>query len=444
MGPNLPRRAETSHARLGERHDVRADRRRLWWVAVGALATVSAAVSAYLSVRHSGDPPYFGDQWFYLRIAREWRAGQGLTTSAEISSGYPLFVALVDLIRSTSVLRPDLVVSVGLAQSVLSGLTVVLTGVLGRRVAGPAVGLAAAATLALWPNVVVGAAVVMSEPLATLLGVVVVLAVVWDGHPSNARIAAAGAVLGLAVEVRPGSLVLLVLFLAVPAGGSWRNRVRTVALGGGVALLVILPFALRSSYVTRSFVPFDLRAGSSLCLGRLPEGDGGPIDFERCPYTRGASAVEANRERLELAWRLVRDDPGREPELMVGRMKATLWASDRSGIDELNSRDGPGLDRRISDRLAGLSTIWSRTVVLLAVVGTGISLVRRRRGLSIVVLAGWLLLTIPLISLGDARFRLPSLPFLAIAAASLLSARRRPSEVPDPLSPSEGSVGSLH
>ncbi|MBL8778025.1 MAG: glycosyltransferase family 39 protein [Acidimicrobiales bacterium] len=405
---------------------------------------MSGALSAYVSVRHPGDPPYFGDQWFYLRLAREWRAGDGLTTSAEISAGYPLFVALVDLARSTSWLRPDLVVSVGLVQSALSGLTVLLTGVLGRRVAGPAAGLAAAAVLAFWPNVVIGAAVVLSEPLATLLGVAVVLALVWERQPSTTRLLVAGALLGLAAEVRPGSLVLLALFLAVPAGGPWLRRLRSLALGGVAVLLVVLPFALRSSYVARSFVPFDLRAGSSLCLGRLPEADGGPIDFERCPYTQDASAVEANRERLDRAFQLLRENPGREPRLMVGRMEATLWDSDRSGIDQLNSRDGRDLDQRLSNRLAGLSTVWSRVVVVLAVVGTALALLRRRRGLTMVVLAGWSLLAIPLISLGDARFRLPSLPFLAIAAASLLSARRRPSAVPDPLSPSEGSVGSLH
>ena len=319
-----------------------------------------------------------------------------------------------------------------------------LTGVLGRRVAGPAVGLAAAATIALWPNLVIGAAMALSEPLATLLGVSVVLLLIWEPRPSTRRLLAAGALLGLAIEVRPGSLVLLALFLVAPAGGSWRRRARSVALGGIAALVLMLPFALRSSYVTRSFVPFDLRPGASLCLGRLPEADGGPIDFERCPYPPDATAVEANRARLEHAWDLLREHPEREPGLMVGRMEATLWDSDRSGIDQLNSRDGRDLDQRQSDRLAGLSTIWSRSVLVLAVIGTGVAVVQRRRGLTTVALAGWLLLTIPLVSLGDPRFRVPSLPFLAIAAASLLSAARQPSEVPDPLSPSEESVGSLH
>lgn len=375
-------------------------------------------MGAWASVRYGGDPPYFGDQWFYLRLAREWRAGQGLTTSAEISAGYPLFVALVDLVRWASWLRPDLATSVGLAQSVLSGATVALTAVLGRRLAGPAIGLIAAGVLALWPNLVIGAAVVLSEPLATLLGVVVVTLLVWDPRPSTGRLVLAGVVLGVAAEVRPGSLVLLVLFLAVPAGGSGRARVRAVALGGVAALLVVLPFALRSSYVTRSFVPFDLRAGSSLCLGRLPEADGGPVDFDRCPYTAGAPAVEANRERLEEAWRLLRENPEREPGLMLGRMEATLWAEDRSGIDQLDSWDGRGLDPLVTDRVVAVSTWWSRIVLVLAVAGTVLAVVRRRRGLIVATAAGWLLLTIPLISLGDARFRVPSLPFFALAAAT--------------------------
>lgn len=369
-------------------------------------------------MRYGGDPPYFGDQWFYLRLAREWRAGQGLTTSAEISAGYPLFVALVDLARETSWLRPDLATSVGLVQSALSGTTIVLTAVLGRRIAGPAVGLVAAALLAGWPNVVIGNAVVLSEPLATLLGLVVVALLVWDRAPSTGRLLLAGAALGAAAEVRPGSLVLLVLFLAVPAGGGWRDRGRSLLLGGIAVFLVVLPFAVRSSYVTRSFVPFDLRAGSSLCLGRLPEADGGPIDFERCPYTAGASAVDANQQRMAEAWRLLRAHPEREPSLMVGRMSSTLWAEDRSSIDQLNSWDGRGIDFLVADRIAAVSTLWSRVVVVLAVVGTALAAVGRRRGLFVATAAGWLLVAIPLVSLGDPRFRLPSVPFLALGAAA--------------------------
>ncbi len=416
---------------------------RRWWVAIGLVAVVSAATSAYVALRYPGDPAYFGDQWFYLRLARQWRAGVGPTTSAEVSAGYPLFVALVDLARSAAWLRPDLAVSIGLVQAAMSGVTVTLTGVLGRRVAGPTVGLVAAATLAVWPNVVVGAPMALSEPLATLLGVLVVLALVWERRPPTWRLVAAGAVLGLAVEVRPGSLVLLALFLVVPAGGSWRSRCRSLAVGSGVALLVILPFAIRSSYVTRAFVPFDLRAGASLCLGRLPEADGGPIDFERCPYDPEDPAVEANRDRLSRAWHLLLDNPGREPRLMVGRMEATLWASDRSGIDEVNSRDGRDLSRGVAVALIRLSTIWSRLVVVLAVLGTALAVVRRRRGLAIATGAGWLLLVIPLISLGDPRFRVPSLPFLAIAASSLLATVHRPPRPPNRLSPTEDPVGSL-
>ena len=169
-----------------------------------------------------------------------------------------------------------------------------------------------------------------------------------------------------------------------------------------------------------------------------------PIDFDRCPYTDGDPAVKANRDRLDHAWQLLRDNPGREPGLMVGRMNATLWMADRSGIDEVNSRDGRDLSPSATARLVGLSTLWSRVVVVLAVLGTAIAFVRRHRGLAIVAGAGWLLLVIPLVSLGDPRFRVPSLPFFAIAAASLLPATSRRPQVADRLSPSQGSVGSLH
>lgn len=354
-------------------------------------------------------------------LARQWRTGDGLGSSAEISAGYPLFVAAVDLLRPLSWWDLGLPQALGLAQSALAAATVVATGVLGRWVAGPAVGLGAAAALAMWPNVVISNAVAMAEPVATLLGVLVVLVlVVSRQRPARSTrwLALAGVLLALGMEVRPSTVVLLALFVTVPNGGDWRARGRSVAIVAAVAAVVVLPFALRSSYVARAFVPLDLRQGASLCLGRLPEADGGPVAYERCPTAPGATAREANNAHLRIAWRLLRENPGREPSLMVGRLRSTLWDDDRSSIDELNRRDGRDLDPSTADRVSGVSTVWSRIILLLALVGTALAARRRDRGVLTVAAAAGLLLVIPLISLGDPRFRITCLPFLAIAACS--------------------------
>ncbi len=373
-----------------------------------------------MALTHPGEPRLGSDQWGYLDLARQWRRGDGLGASAEVSAGYPLFVAGVDLLRLTGPVVPGLATALALAQAVLHGATVVATGVLGRRVATPAVGLLAAGMLAVWPDQLVAPGLPMSETLATLLGVGVVLLLLGRPAPTAARIAAAGVVLGLAVEVRPATGALVVLFLVVP-GARGAVRARSLVVGAAAMLLVMAPFAVRSSLAAGAAVPLDLRAGAGLCLGRLPEADGGPIAYERCPVPAGADALEADAARRAEAWRLLRAHPGREPALVAGRLRSTLWDDDRWALDELAQRNGRAVAPWVADRLSGLSTALSRVVVLLALAAT-LGAARRRRGrLAWSIGAGWLLLVPVAVSLGDPRFRAASLPFLALGAAAAVA-----------------------
>ena len=378
-----------------------------------------AALAAW---RYHGDPRAPYDAFFHVSLGRQWTSGIGPSSSAEISAGYPLFVASVDLARRLVTPSPPLSLALGLAQGGLLGALIVLTAVLGRQVAGRAAGLSAAAVLAVWPNVVLAAVVAHAELLTMVLAVAVVMVL---GHGSDRRhLAVAGGLTGLAIEVRPAAAVLLLVFLTVPAGAALPTRLRALGIGGLVALLVIVPFALRSSYVTRSFVPFDLRAGVNLCLGRAPESDGGPTERDACPVPRGVSALEANRLRTEQAWEHLREHPGREPGLVVGRLRSTLWADDASSVEEIDRESGRHLHPDAARHLTTWSTALSRIVLVLAVIGT-LAAVARVRAWRRPALAGWLLLVPVAVSLGDPRYRMASLPFFAVLAAAVVSAGAR-------------------
>lgn len=108
---------------------------------MAAIAVLAVALGVRATIRFRGTPHPPFDPWYHLDLARQWRNGTGLSSSAEIAAGYPLFVAAVDLLRPTFVGLP---LALGLTQSLLLGPNVVLTALLGRRVAPPWVGLAAA------------------------------------------------------------------------------------------------------------------------------------------------------------------------------------------------------------------------------------------------------------------------------------------------------------
>ena len=389
---------------------------RAWWIALGALALLTTVAGWVIAIQHHGVSPVGSDPRIYLELGHLWSSGHGPGSSAEISAGYPIFVGAVDVVRKLLPGDVDLVLTVGVVQSVVAGATVALTGVLGRRVSTPLVGLVAAGVVSLWPNLVFGSALVMSEPVATLLVVLFLVLLSRRPAPTTTMLLSAGVVLGLAVEVRPNALALLPLLLTVPSGASWRIRGRSLALGSAMALVVILPFAARSSYVTGSFVPFDLREGAGLCLGRLPGVDGGNVDYHRCHTTPGASAQVANDERLRLGLRLLREHPEREPSLIAGRARDTVWSADRSAIDEIDREAGPDVNTRLADGLTAFSTLLSRAEVCLAAIGSVMAF--RRRDLAVVRVAagGWLLLVTPLLGMGLNRFRVPSIPLLTVSA----------------------------
>ena len=329
-------------------------------------------------------------------------------------------MAAVDLLRPTFVGLP---LALGLTQSLLLGLNVVLTALLGRRVGPPWVGLAAAGAIAVWPNLVLAAPLALAETLTITcaLGVVVLLSA--RPRPSLGELAGAGALVAVGTELRPGLILLLVLFPFVPAADGGRGRLRNLVVGGVVAFALIVPFALRSSYVTRSVVPFDLRAGVNLCLGRAPGADDPPVDREECPVPDDATALEANDLRMHQAWEAFRSDPWREPGLVLTRGRVTVWDADRSSLDELLRQDGHHPARSIDRWLDGLSSLLSRLTLLLAVVGAVLAAVRRDGPVLRVAAAALLLLVPALIGLGDARYRMPAIPFLVVLALSTFGRR---------------------
>jgi 4-amino-4-deoxy-L-arabinose transferase-like glycosyltransferase len=132
--------------------------------------------------------------------------------------------------------------------SFLGTASIVVTGLLGRKVAGPRAGLIAAFFAAAYPNIWVYDGQLLSETLAIFLITLTLLFAyrAWE-KPTTGRIVAFGVGCGLAALSR-SELFLLIPTLLIPvvwlAGGrpDARTALKRCAVGSAVAVLLMLPW----------------------------------------------------------------------------------------------------------------------------------------------------------------------------------------------------------
>jgi hypothetical protein len=232
----------------------RAERQRFWW-ALG-LVTVLAVVTrvAYVLAVRRHDP-LLGDAYFYHHAANLLADGEGFIVPLDKLVGGqvnqaadhpPLFVLYL---AAWSLVGLDTATAHMVAGALLGSAAVVLVGLVGRRVAGPAVGVVAAGIAAVYPNLWGWDGMVLSEP-AAVVAVCLVLLAAWRFHeaPTVPAAVVLGAAIGVAGLAR-AELLFLGPLIAVPL--AWRlrgaplaHRLQRIAAAGVAAVLVITPWTL--------------------------------------------------------------------------------------------------------------------------------------------------------------------------------------------------------
>jgi hypothetical protein len=240
----------------------------------------------------------------YARIAANLDRGNGFTVgesatqpSTNYSPGLPLLVSTIYRISGGVHERLARIVL-----ALIGSLAVLLTFLVGRRLAGPVAGLIAAAAVAVYPALLEYGGMLMSEPLATTLLAGAILAVLWAGDAERSRRwALPGALFGLLALTRPEYLGVAILLAAVVfargIGVEWKRALaRAAVLLAGVAF-VILPWTVRNAVVLERLVPIStgggqvLFAGSYMPSGGDPERVGREV-LERHPGLTARLAVE--------------------------------------------------------------------------------------------------------------------------------------------------------
>jgi len=355
-------------------------------------------------------------------------------------AGYPLFIALAS---GWSAPSP---IAVSLAQLVLTSAVAVMVVAFGARIVNGRAALAAGWIYAILPTAALWALTVMSETLFTALLLLACLLWWLAVQRADLRLGVlAGLLLGLAAFVRPIGLTLVPLwaffaFLALHRRAGWR---RGLALGVGIATgaaLVILPWSLRNLSVhgtlafsgvgERTFFNFNVAQVKAEAEGTSRDQAAGELGtsasdlddslriIARYP---GAFALEQGKglfrtllgleagswarlfgypEALKSGLGVVSSILEGDPALAISRVKSVL----------VNPQTGPILALALVAEILTI-LLYALTAVLLTRGGL--------KGNWGAILVVWTVVVLVLLpgAAGQARFRIPIEPFLAVLAA---------------------------
>lgn len=411
---------------------------RLSLAAVTLLALAVRLLAAY----SNRDYPVIGDALTYHAEAGFLADGEGFrrlfedVPTAEHPPGHIVLLAGFDLVGVGSL--PGQKYLLGVVGSV----TVLLAGLLGRRVGGERVGLIAAALAAIYPMLWLADAALMSETTSTLLFVLCgLVAFRLADHPGPGAAALLGGVIALAALARGEAIVLGVL-LAAPllwrgGQGSMRRRVTLGAACLAAAALVLAPWAIRN--VTTFERPVLLSTnGDSVFAGANCESTYfgeivGSWDF-RCfggPVT--GDEAQAALQYRERGFDYASEHKGRIPAVVAARLGRMLDLYRPWGQGAFfASQEG----RQVRFHRLGLVMYW----LLIPAAVLGVVLLRRRdRWVELLVLLAPFVLVVLVGAAvyGNTRFRTSAEPSLVILAAvalelglaRVLARRGGPSEV---------------
>jgi 4-amino-4-deoxy-L-arabinose transferase-like glycosyltransferase len=235
---------------------------------LGLALIAFAAVAIRIAFVVIVDPkvPRIGDANAYHLLAENLAHGRGyvrpfdrqlLGLTRPTAEYPPLFPALLAI---PAFLGAHSIESQRIFLAFVGGGTVVLIGLLGRRVATPGVGLVAAALAACSPMLFLSESILMAEALdAFLVTAMVLLAYRALDAPTVGRFVALGVLIGLATLTRAEGIllgILLVVPLCVRAASLSRwQRLGRAGAALGIALAVVVPWTARNAVRFHTLVP---------------------------------------------------------------------------------------------------------------------------------------------------------------------------------------------
>ena len=381
--------------------------RGLGAVALGAFAV---RLVAALGAR---DNLVQGDAMVFHQVADHLASGDGFVQAfrdaptAEHPPGWEVVLAAADLAGLNGYLGHRLL------GAAIGTVTVVLIGLLARRVSGPAAGLLAAAIAAVYPMLWAADVSLMSETLYGALVVAALLAAHAD------RAALLGLLLGLAALTRGEALVLLPL-LAVPL--FWR-RWRELATAFAVFVVVLAPWTIRNLATFEKPVLISGNANGIWVGANCHDTYHGElIGYWRfqcyLPERRGEDESEYYARQRKAGVDYAKDHLGRLPAVVPVRVLRLADAWDFEQSIFINAQEGRGT----AATRWGIRAWW----LLLPAAAAGAFVVTRRRDRWILLAPVAMVVLVAIATYGTTRFRFAAEPSVCVlAAVALLALRTR-------------------
>ena len=308
--------------------------------------------------------------------------------------------------------------------------TIGLGWLLTRRLFGPVAAAAAAAILAVYPNVWQFDVRLFSESVATPLTLLVLLLVI-ERAPSTRRAAVVGAVMGVSLLVRPSAL-LLFAGIAVAwwvATGLKRGTAYT-AITVGVAALVVAPWTVRNLSVdSEHFVPISIQDVAWYGTFNDDAANDGNLPYKWRPFpTRDADVLrgppisdgELREVLLGRAREYVRDNPESIPKAFFWNGITRLWDIRRPSHVTDDAQTG-----NRSRVLAGIGLAFYWPLLALALYGLCRFWRAGRRELVLTVLAIALAASVVYTADAGTRYRAPLEPLVVALACGAVATRVR-------------------
>ena len=408
---------------------------RRFWLVLGLIVLVGAGARVAYVVAVAQDVPLGNDATWYFLQSGSIADGAGFidpeqrfATGAEVATaGFPpLYPTWLAVVRATGV---DSVLALQLAGVATGAVTIALTGLLGRRLADPTVGLVAAGLAAASPMLIAGDGSLMTETVYVpiVLGVLF-LADVARTARSWWWWCALGVACGAAALTRQEALLISIV-VVVPAAALVRSRsiawrIGRLALAGVAVLVVITPWVVRNQQQLGTAAISTASPATSLAGSNCDAVYSGPSigswDFTCTGSELRTTLPEATwtaQVRTD-AIRYARDHAGRLVVVAPAR-EARVW-----GLwdpTDLVRRDA---EETRSERFQYL--VWGSGVLTLLAGVSGIVVLGRRGG-RIAGLVGALTLvaTTAVLSHGNPRFRTVAEPALLIGVAVVVVALAR-------------------
>jgi 4-amino-4-deoxy-L-arabinose transferase-like glycosyltransferase len=306
--------------------------------------------------------------------------------------------------------------------------TIVMVGVVGRRVGGWRTGLIAAVIAALYPNFWLYERELMAEPLVLLLGaVVLLLSLRFRDRPGAWVALGLGVLCGLLALTRSDQLLLLPVLIAplimLAAGISRWRRLVWLALAGGAAATVIAPWAVYNTIRFEGPVLLSTNLGPTMTIGTCDltfYGDNIGYFDRRCLVEVGSESMTdsddastRNRELQRQALEYLGDNPRRVPTVVTareGRTWGLLWPFEQMRL-ETSRGTGAGVIR--------LAFLCYWFLLPAAVAG---AVLLRRRGVWLWPFLSFLVVTAVTVAFtyGETRYRNPvEVPIVVLAAVAI-------------------------